>query len=115
MKKDILREFIEEVVLGEGSKTKTPIGLVSNELRLEYRNFVDSKKDLEAELEFKHKRAMEKVERDLEEEYSHRFEELSNYKKNLWNKIRFELDIEEGSELNIDHKTGLISKWVTKE
>jgi hypothetical protein len=115
MLEDLLKGLIVEAIGEDIEKQKKPIGKISEELRQEYINWRDEKEDFEAEVEFRMNMLKRKLERQLAEEFEGRHQEMTDKKEELWNKIKGELGIIGESDLNINPKTGLISKWVKKE
>lgn len=111
--KKTLNDIFSDIIGEQPKEHKVAIGKVSEELRLEYANWKHQKEDLEDEIKFKQQQLEKRMLRELSDLYETRFNYTNKIKKELWEKIEKELGLtNQKLNLNIDHKTGIISHVV---
>ena len=112
MLEEILKSIVLEVA-GE-KKQKNAIGVINDDLRQEFKNLIEEKEELVAELKYKHERLSRKIEKELFEEFGPRLALMDEEKDKLWEKIRNDLCVMGNPDLNINTRTGVISEWIKK-
>ena len=114
MLEEILQSLVIEMAGQKTKRQKNAIGVVSNELCQEFKDLIEAKEEMLAELKFKHERAMKKIEKKLFEEFRPKMASMDKEKDELWVRIRKELCILGHPDLNINTSTGVISEWEEK-
>jgi hypothetical protein len=113
-----LAELIHSAIFDEEEEQPTfkkPIGTISESLKQKYITWKNENEDFVAEVRFKKEVMEKKVQREMDELFRLRFEELAERKEILWDSIREELKVNDDTSLNFDPRTGIISEWVTHE
>lgn len=110
---EIFKEILTDIVDSNVNRPeKEPVGKISESLRQKYLTWAHDKEDIDAEIEFTVEQMKKKMARDIEEIFSKRHEMIVARKEELWDSIREEVGATEDDSLNINPKTGLISKWL---
>lgn len=111
--KEIAERLQMVLVEEEEEEIKKPIGKISESLKEKFVNWKNENEDFVIEVRFKKEILEKKVQREMDELFRIRFEELAKRKESLWNSIREELNIDSDISLNLDPSTGVISEWVS--
>lgn len=95
---------------------KIPVGTVSDELRLKFRDWRRRKAQLDDELELEQERLVKKMRQELLETFEDKTDAMTQEKKSIWDEIYKELNIEKMSDdtFCIDSITGEITREVQK-
>ena len=95
---------------------KIPVGTVSDELRLKFRDWRRKKAELDDELELEQDRLIKEMKRRLLETFEDRTDAMTQKKKDIWDEIYKELNIQKMSDdtFCIDSITGEVTREVEK-
>jgi hypothetical protein len=106
---EVIKELEEETT---EKRMKVPVGCISDQLKREFKVWKNDTMNFEDEMALRKELLIRRVTRELKEYGQEMSEGLEKRRDELWEKVRVELQIEKGTDLNIDMKSGIISKLV---
>lgn len=112
---ELFKKFLESKE--EENTVEIPIGVVSDELKQKFKAWRRDKSFLHDEMEIEQERLAKEFKRRLLELFEDREDEINLRKKELWEEIYKELNIDKGDNDSfvINAMTGEISKEVKKK
>jgi hypothetical protein len=102
-------------VIMEQSYEKVPVGNISKELCLKFRDMHRKKDEVEKELETRKEILQAEMELKLYKEFREKMETFDEEKSLLWDEATKELGVDPEDSYSVDFKVGIVSKKVKKE